>query len=164
MKDFRLVLTNESTPGQHTYECSGYQQSPLWLGNNGNLTLAVHFRGFERIEGESSWATLGWVIIYGFKFGRTEKHSFTITTHMSQHVEFSHPLIFCSVSPLPLITRTQVFVHKLLPCNVVFKYSYHIWLCLTPNLHLACVPNLKPHNVVLEYQHNLWLCMPLKLH
>ena len=46
------------------------------------------------LEGASSFVTLGWVIICDFKFGRTENHNFTITTHMRQLVEFFHFLIF----------------------------------------------------------------------
>ena len=45
------------------------------------------FRGFQRLKIASSFVTLGWVIMYDFKFERTENHNFTITTHTSQHVE-----------------------------------------------------------------------------
>ena len=31
----------------------------LWLGNNRNLTFTVHFMGFQKLEGISSFVTLG---------------------------------------------------------------------------------------------------------
>ena len=54
----------------------------------------VHFRGLWRLEGTSSFVALGRVIICDLKFKRTENHNLTITTNMSQHVEFFHSLIF----------------------------------------------------------------------
>ena len=41
-----------------------------------------------------SCVALGRVIICDLNFKRTENHNFTITTNMSQHVEFFHSLIF----------------------------------------------------------------------
>ena len=39
---------------------SGYpQQIPLWLGTNKNFTFTVHIMGFQRLEGASSFLTLG---------------------------------------------------------------------------------------------------------
>ena len=68
---------------------------PPPTGNPGSAPVStVHFRGFQRLEGASSFVTLGWVIICDFKFKRTEKHDFTLTTNMNQHVEFFHFLIF----------------------------------------------------------------------
>ena len=54
----------------------------------------MHFRGFWRLEGTPSFVALGRVIICDLNFKRTENHNFTITTNMSQHVEFFHSLIF----------------------------------------------------------------------
>ena len=44
-----------------------------------------------------SCVALGRVIICDLNFKRTENHNFTITTNMSQHVEFFHSLIFCLI-------------------------------------------------------------------
>ena len=54
----------------------------------------VYFSGFWRLEGTPSFVALGRVIICDLNFKRTENHNFTITTNMSQHMEFFHPLIF----------------------------------------------------------------------
>ena len=53
----------------------------------------VYFIGFQRLDGASSFVSLGW-IMYDFKFKRTENRHFTITTNTSQCVEFFHSLIF----------------------------------------------------------------------
>ena len=41
------------------------------------ILLTVHFRGFQRLEKESSFVTLWWVIIWYFTFERTEDQHLT---------------------------------------------------------------------------------------
>ena len=56
--------------------------------------FTMHFRDLQRLEGALLFVMLRWVIICDFNFKRTENHNFTITTNVSQHVEFFHSLIF----------------------------------------------------------------------
>ena len=45
------------------------------------------FKGLSEVRRASSFVTLGCLIIWDFKFKRTENYNFTITTNTSQHVE-----------------------------------------------------------------------------
>ena len=70
----------------------------------GNYTVSytVHFRGSHRLEGHHwlPFVTLGWMIMWNFKFERNEDHNFTIATNTSQQVEFFLSLICYYESPM----------------------------------------------------------------
>ena len=88
-KEFgRLGCTQMDGSGYHSNNPFGYIIIGMWL------TFTVHFRGFQRLEGASSFVILGWVIMCDFIFERTESQDFTITIYMNQHVEFFYSLIF----------------------------------------------------------------------
>ena len=70
------------------------------------------FRGFQRLKIASSFVTLGWVIMYDFKFERTENHNFTITTHTNQYVEFFHSLIV-------YVFHCYAIIYQLLRCTTI---------------------------------------------
>ena len=95
----------------------------------------MHVRGFQRLEGASSFVTLGCVIICNFKFKRTENHNFTVTTNTSQYMEFFHSLIFFYLERLvqnkkgffAIKSEGNISVHVLILC----MGSYFKIICYT---------------------------------
>ena len=71
---------------------------------------------------------------------RTENHNFTITTNMSQHVEFFHSLIFSIIAGNMLYFDINLF------CLVIcFYLSFFIVLYLASHLYfkdLTNIPNI----------------------
>ena len=88
----------------------------------------MNFRSLQRLEGPPSFGMHGWVIICDLSFERTKNHNFTITTNMSQHVEFFHPLIFCKIWTIKLFTnKEQIKLLNSKSTDLDWYYSIHYW-------------------------------------